>query len=252
MRNREKFREGITEKNIIVKCGADRFLPFALVFGFYIILFGTISPGGGFQGGVCVAAAVLLLYLGYGYDVVRRVINPNVLRFNEALGAALYVILGLAGLTLGLNFCTNIFSDSGQVGDMLSGGTVTFMGYAVGFKVLCGVGYLILLMLSLLAPTGKAAIPVSGGDDGDTPEDGSGTVEQTSDAPEEAGAKPEMNVSTAAEADETAAGKTAGKPEKKTGDAAVKTDSTPEKKTDGKPEEKTDSKPEEKAKEVEG
>ena len=40
-----KFKEGITEKNVIIKCGADKFLPFALTFGLYIILFGTIYPG---------------------------------------------------------------------------------------------------------------------------------------------------------------------------------------------------------------
>ena len=51
-----KFKDGIKERNIIIKCGADKFLPFALTFGLYIILFGTISPGGGFQGGVCVAS----------------------------------------------------------------------------------------------------------------------------------------------------------------------------------------------------
>ena len=56
-----KFKEGITEKNVIVKCGSDKFLPFAVTFGIYIIMFGTISPGGGFQGGVIVASAALLL-----------------------------------------------------------------------------------------------------------------------------------------------------------------------------------------------
>ena len=42
-----KFKKGITEKNLIVKCAADKFLPFALVFGIYIILsmeLGAISP----------------------------------------------------------------------------------------------------------------------------------------------------------------------------------------------------------------
>ena len=75
-----KFKEGITEKNVIVKCGADKFLPFAVTFGIYIIMFGTISPGGGFQGGVIVASAALLLYLGYGYNVAKRAISTEVLR----------------------------------------------------------------------------------------------------------------------------------------------------------------------------
>ena len=146
------FKKGITEKDTIVRCGADRFLPFATVFGIYIILFGTVSPGGGFQGGVIVASAAILLYLGYGYKTATKAINTEVLRVNEALGASLYVVLGLLGLLAGANFCRNIFFNNGQVGDLISAGTITFMGVTVGYKVLTGVGFLVLLMLGLLAP----------------------------------------------------------------------------------------------------
>ena len=156
-----KFKDGIKEQNVIIKCGADKFLPFALTFGIYIILFGTVSPGGGFQGGVCVASGALLLYLGYGYNIATRAINTEVLRINEAIGASLYVILGLLGIAFGLNFARNIFFDMGNVGDLLSAGTITFMGYAVGYKVLCGVGFLLLLMLGLLAPDPDDADAVS-------------------------------------------------------------------------------------------
>lgn len=147
-----KFKDGIKEKSIIVKCGADSILPFAVVFGMYIILFGTVSPGGGFQGGVMVAAAALMLYLGYGYNVTAKSVNMEVLRINEAMGATIYVIFGLCGLIAGANFCRNIFFNNGAVGDLISAGTITFMGYSVGYKVLTGVGFLLLLMLGLLAP----------------------------------------------------------------------------------------------------
>ncbi|MBQ5777341.1 MAG: MnhB domain-containing protein [Oscillospiraceae bacterium] len=147
-----KFKSGITEKNVIVKCGADMFLPFAIVFGIYIILFGTVSPGGGFQGGVMVAAAAILLYLGYNYQTAKNAINTEVLRVGEALGATLYVVLAFCGIIAGLNFCRNIFFDNGAVGDLISAGTITFMGYSVGFKVLTGVSFLLMLLMSLLAP----------------------------------------------------------------------------------------------------
>ncbi len=147
-----RFKSGIQERSIVVKCGADSFLPFAVTFGVYIILFGTVSPGGGFQGGVMVASAALLLYLGYGYKTATKAINPEVLRVNEACGATLYVILGMLGIFLGANFCRNVFFNDGQVGDLISAGTITFMGYSVGYKVLTGVGFLLLLMLGLLAP----------------------------------------------------------------------------------------------------
>ncbi len=147
-----KFKNGLKEKSIIVRCGCDKLLPFAIVFGIYIILFGTVSPGGGFQGGVITASAVLLIYLGHGFDSAKKSINSEVLRINEALGASAYAILGFLGLFAGANFARNIFYDIGPVGELISAGTITFMGYAVGYKVLCGVGFLLLLMLGFLAP----------------------------------------------------------------------------------------------------
>ncbi len=147
-----KFKKGIKERNVILKCAADLMLPFALVFGIYIILFGTVSPGGGFQGGVIVAAAVLLLYLGYGYKTTAKAISGEVLRVNEAIGAILYTLLAVCGLVLGARFCQNVFFNNGAVGDMLSAGNITFMSYSVGYKVLTGVGFLLLLMLGLLSP----------------------------------------------------------------------------------------------------
>lgn len=147
-----KFKNGMKEKHIIVKCGADKFLPFALMFGFYVILFGTGSSGGGFQGGTIVAAGALLVYLGYGVTTAQKALNLNVLRTNEFLGASVYILLGFAGLLFATqfaeNFCPNLFG----FGDMISAGTITFMGYSVGYKVLTGVSFLLVLMLGLLAP----------------------------------------------------------------------------------------------------
>ena len=111
-----KYKNGITSRNLVVKTGADFFLPFAVIFGLYIILFGTVSPGGGFQGGVMVASAVLLLYLAYGYQTASKAISLNVLRVNESVGATCYVLLGFLGLVLGMRFCQNVIF-KGEVGD---------------------------------------------------------------------------------------------------------------------------------------
>lgn len=145
-----KLKSDIKEKNVIVKCGADALLPFAVVLGIFVILFGTSSSGGGFQGGVIVASACLLIYLGYGHSTATKAINMEFIRINEAIGAILYVFLGLCGILLGVKFCENVFFDCGAVGDLISAGTITFMSYAVGYKVLTGVGFLLLLMLGLL------------------------------------------------------------------------------------------------------
>jgi len=148
------MKKDMKVKNVILKCGADFLLPLSLMFGFYVILHGAISPGGGFQGGVLVAAAVLLLYVGYGYDVTKKVISMEFIRKNEAVAAVIYVLLALFGILFGYNFCRNVFFDNGAVGQVLSAGTIGFMNWTVGYKVLTGMGFLLLLLLGLLQEGG--------------------------------------------------------------------------------------------------
>ena len=141
----------IKRSNLPVKNAADFLLPFALVFGLCIVLHGHLTPGDGFQGGVLVASSVVLLFLGYGWDVTSRTIHMDFLKKNEACVAILYVLLALAGVFAGTYFCRNIFYDIGPIGALLSSGNIAFMNLAVGYKVMTGVGFLLLLMLGLLA-----------------------------------------------------------------------------------------------------
>ena len=68
------------------------------------------------------------------------------------ISIVLATMLAACGLVLGARFCENVFFDNGAVGDLISAGTITFMSYSVGYKVLTGVGFLLLLMLGLLSP----------------------------------------------------------------------------------------------------
>ena len=136
--------------DLIVRSLADSYLPIALVLGFYVILHGNISPGGGFQGGVLAASGVLLLYLGYGFRGIATAINMERMHRLEAVGAIAYVLFAMLGIFAGYNFCRNILWNSGSIGDLWSSGTIALMNYAVGFKVLTGVGFLLLLVIYLL------------------------------------------------------------------------------------------------------
>ena len=137
-------------RHVIVKCGADLYLPFAIVFGLAVILFGTVSPGGGFQGGVIVASAALLVYLGHGFDTMKSAINPHLMHKGEAVGAIAYIALASIGLVAGGNFVRNAIWNNGNPGNVISAGTITYMSGAVGFKVLTGVAFLLMLLISLL------------------------------------------------------------------------------------------------------
>ena len=84
--------------DLIVRSLADSYLPIALVLGFYVILHGNISPGGGFQGGVLMVATLLLIYLGHGYAVTFQAMRPKLLRKVEGLALAGYILLALLGV----------------------------------------------------------------------------------------------------------------------------------------------------------
>ena len=137
--------------DMIVRSLADSYLPIALILGFYVILHGNISPGGGFQGGVLAASGVLLLYLGYGFRGVATAVNMERMHKLEAVGALAYVFFAMLGIFCGYNFCRNVLYNSGDIGDLWSSGTIALMNYSVGFKVLTGVGFLLLLIIALLS-----------------------------------------------------------------------------------------------------
>ena len=142
-------------KNIIQRCGCDRILPLCVVYIFYIILHGHLSPGGGFQGGVLMVAAVLLVFFGHGYQQTIETFSFHLLHETEALASVFYVALGMLGVAVGAQFAQNILFKHGAIGDLYSSGTIFWMNVTVGVKVITGVGSISLLMLSVLRDTGK-------------------------------------------------------------------------------------------------
>lgn len=138
-------------KRVIQRCGCDAILPFALVYMFYIIFHGHLSPGGGFQGGVLMCAAVLLIYLGHGYEKTCRALSFDLLHEGEGFMSAAYVVLAMLGVFAGAQFCENILYTRGAAGDFYSSGTIFWMNVTVGLKVVTGIGSITLLMLGLLS-----------------------------------------------------------------------------------------------------
>ena len=107
-----------TIKRVIQRCGCDKILPLTLVYIFYVILHGHLSPGGGFQGGVLMVAVVILIYLGHGYDVTLKSLRPDFLHHSEGFLSFLYIIAALLGVVYLGNFCQNVFSDIGNIGEL--------------------------------------------------------------------------------------------------------------------------------------
>ncbi len=71
------------------------------VFGFYVIFHGHYSPGGGFQGGTLLAAAVILLRIGEGHDGSQRDLPSRASLLLGAIGVLLFALVGVASVLTG-------------------------------------------------------------------------------------------------------------------------------------------------------
>ena len=92
------------KRDLVLRVVAKVFLPFILVFALYVQFHGDFGPGGGFQAGVIIAAAVIFYALIYGLPNARRIVPEGVVERMMAAGVLLYAGVGLAGLLLGGNF----------------------------------------------------------------------------------------------------------------------------------------------------
>lgn len=107
---------------------------FSVLFGIYIGTHGQLTPGGGFQGGVIVAAAPMLLYIAENTEAFRRIVSHPMVEFFEGLGAAAYGLIGLGALAVGAPFLTNVLP-LGTTGDVFSSGTIALISACVGVEV---------------------------------------------------------------------------------------------------------------------
>lgn len=105
-----------------------------VVFGLYIGLHGQLTPGGGFQAGVILSTASLLVYLAQNTEAFRRTTSHAVVEIIEAVGAGSYALIGLSPLLIGAPFLTNILP-LGKTGDVFSSGTIALISAMVGVEV---------------------------------------------------------------------------------------------------------------------
>ena len=90
--------------DVILRVISKGLLPFMLVFALYVHFHGDYGPGGGFQAGVIVAAAVILYAIMFGLDAAMRAVPVRVVEIMIPLGVLIYAGVGVAGIVLGGNF----------------------------------------------------------------------------------------------------------------------------------------------------
>lgn len=120
----------------IVKKVTQIIAPIIFMFGLYIIVYGHLSPGGGFAGGVILAGAFILQILANGKILPKLRKEEEGMEFLES--AAILGFLIIAGLGLLLSgsvvFFAN-FLDKGEMGKLMSGGFIPIENIVIGAEV---------------------------------------------------------------------------------------------------------------------
>jgi multicomponent Na+:H+ antiporter subunit B len=83
---------------------AKLLIPFLLLFALYVQFHGELGPGGGFQAGVIVAAALILYGVIFGLSALQRIVPPRLVEILVPLGVLVYGGVGVAGLLAGGNY----------------------------------------------------------------------------------------------------------------------------------------------------
>jgi multicomponent Na+:H+ antiporter subunit B len=93
----------------ILQTAARLLMPLLLLFAVFLMLRGHNQPGGGFVGGLVVAASFVLYSIAFGVDAARRAL---LVRTSTLLGIGLLVALvsGLPGVVLGQPFMTSMWT----------------------------------------------------------------------------------------------------------------------------------------------
>jgi len=106
-----------------------------VVLGWWLASHAQANPSGGFQGGVVLATAFVLIYLAGEFLAFRRFSPVTLTDVVEAVGAGGFAAVGLSAVLMGLPYLTN-FLPPGQVpGAVSSSGTIALISFFVGLEV---------------------------------------------------------------------------------------------------------------------
>jgi len=149
-----KLMKGMT---IIVKTISSWVKVLIFLFGIYIVIFGHLTPGGGFAGGVILAASYVLLMLAFGREFVEENLSLPVASKLDCVGAMLFAAIALFGLFYGAayffwNFLQQQYlADKQTAFKLISAGTIPLSNIAIGLKVGASL-FMVVLVLSVFRP----------------------------------------------------------------------------------------------------
>lgn len=139
---------------IIVKTISSWVKVLIFLFGIYIIIFGHLTPGGGFAGGVILASSYVLLMLAFGRDSAEANLSLPMASKLDCIGALFFALIAILGLVFGGSFFVNFLFQKYWPSEplhLISAGTIPLSNIAIGLKVGASL-FLVILVLSAFRP----------------------------------------------------------------------------------------------------
>lgn len=136
----------------IVRTVAGWIRGITFLFGLYIILFGHITPGGGFAGGVILALVYVLMTLCCGKENAFRKLPLHWAAELDSVGALMFLVIAWLGMwsILGGTFFTNYIArmNPGLPYHIFSAGTIPLCNIAIALKVAVSLFLIFMLLVT--------------------------------------------------------------------------------------------------------
>jgi multicomponent Na+:H+ antiporter subunit B len=132
----------------IVKTVCGWIKGFILMYGIHVILYGHLTPGGGFAGGVIAAAAFVLILLAEGEQSALESFSRKAASTWDSVGVLIFLAVAVSGMVLAGVFFVNYWTtpESARL-TLFSSGIIPPSNIGIGLKV-CASLYLVLLVLT--------------------------------------------------------------------------------------------------------
>jgi len=130
-------------KTDMLDVASRKLAPYVLLFGCYLISYGHLSPGGGFQGGVVLASGLILPALGCRKQRREDLLSNYALSLGETIGFLLLFLIGAAGIAATGFFLSDPFPATIRPHAWF----IFLLNLAIGLKVGAGIGLLSLLII---------------------------------------------------------------------------------------------------------
>ena len=118
--------------------------PIILMYGFYVMMYGHTSFGGGFQGGAIIASGIIFFYVGNPYDTQLESTHHRLLLTIEAISFFLFLSAAIISFAFNIEFFSNFFPFMGLSNE----GFIILLNSIIGLKVGSGISLMCISMIS--------------------------------------------------------------------------------------------------------